>query len=158
MAGRQSTSSTRQHDTRSGRSAVGGTTDKVRRTASQTAETVSRSVSKTADDYIDSARESADSYVNRGKSQAEDAVRSVGRALEAGCQSLEDDGYPGTAGYVRAAASGLHQAADQVDGFDAKSLTGRAERFVREKPIIAMGGLALAGFVLASIMKAPPRR
>lgn len=139
-----------------------GTIEEIGRAAKQTArgtaKTVSRSVSQAADETVQSARSLADDYANRGKSQTEDAIRSIGRALNAGCDSLESDGYPGAAGYVRAAANGLSQAADQVDGFDTRSLTGRAEQFVRDKPLITMGGLALVGFALASIVKAPPRR
>lgn len=127
-------------------------------TASQAAENLSHNASTLASTYIAEARDAANEMADQGKNQAKDVVRSLGRALEAGYQSLEDDGYPGTAGYVRAAAQGLHGAADSVDGFDTRSITQRVEGFVREKPLIAAGGLALAGFILASVVKAPNRR
>ena len=138
--------------------------DKAKAAAQKTAQRAeavaaeaAQSAARVADEAIDNSMQQLNAATRQGQSQVEDLVRSVGRAVEAASSSLEQDGYPGSAGYVRAAANGLSQAADEVDGFDTRSITSRVENFVREKPLIAAGGLALAGFVIASALRAPRR-
>ncbi|CAN0590574.1 unnamed protein product, partial [Laminaria digitata] len=68
------------------------------------------------DDAIKTARDGAAEAAEMGKSQTRKVVSSLGRALEAGGKSLEDDGLTGTAGYVRAAGKGLEDAANEIGG------------------------------------------
>lgn len=145
------------------------TTEKVKETARSSARAAKKSAEKTAsqvvsqaervaDDAIATGRAEADRVINTSKSRAEDVIRSVGRAIEAGSQSLEDDGMRATAGYVRAAATGLNRAADEIDEFDTGGVTGRVESFVRSQPMLTVGALALAGFVLAGALNSKKRR
>lgn len=130
----------------------------AKRTAQDAVDRVATEAEKVADDAIATGRAEADRFVSSGKSQAENVIRSVGRAIEASSQSLEDDGMRATAGYVRAAATGLHRAADEIDEFDTGGVTGRLEGFVRSQPMLTVGVLALAGFVLAGSLNKSKRR
>lgn len=101
----------------------------------------------------DKVRTQAVDAAERGKSSTQKYVRSIGRALEAGSQSLEDDGLAGTAGYVRAAGRGLDGAVEEIGGLDAAGMTDRVEAFVRDRPLLTVGVLALAGFAIATTLK-----
>ncbi|MEM1317055.1 MAG: hypothetical protein AAGF29_02180 [Pseudomonadota bacterium] len=129
---------------------------KVRKSVRSAAAEVSGQAENLAEDTVHLAKTKADEAVRVGQSRTESVVRSLGRAMEAGSRSLAEDGMTGTAGYVRAAADGLNSAADEVDGFEPGRLTSRVEEFVRERPMLTVGALAIAGFALASALK-PPR-
>ena len=122
----------------------------------QSAANLAESVSDQADTIADDAARLASSQVSeiatQGKSKTEHLVRSISRAIEAGSQSLEEDGMPGTAGYVRAAANGLNRAASEVDGFNTSRVGGNFERFIRDRPLLTVGALAIAGFAMASLV------
>ncbi|EFL88625.1 hypothetical protein R2A130_1107 [Ahrensia sp. R2A130] len=133
------------------------TAKKVSRNAKGAAAEVVGQAESLAEEAVSAAKSRADEVVQVGKSRTENVVRSLSRAMEAGSNSLAQDGMTGTAGYVRAAADGLTSAADEVDGFQPGALTHRVENFVRERPMLTVGALALAGFALASALK-PPRK
>jgi ElaB/YqjD/DUF883 family membrane-anchored ribosome-binding protein len=119
-------------------------------------DTASEIGSSLADKAGEAGREAAHTVrdvAERGRSHTQKYVRSIGKALEAGSRSLEDDGFAGTAGYVSAAGRGLEYAADEIKDLNDGGFTERVETFVRDRPIITVGVLALAGFALASTLK-----
>lgn len=121
--------------------------------ASDIGATVADKANKARRDATETVRATAQDAAERGKGETQKFVRSVGRALGAGGRSLEDDGLVGTAGYVRAAGRGLENAADEISGLDAGGLTERIETFVRDRPMVTVGILAIAGFAIASTLK-----
>lgn len=130
----------------------GNSAGKVKQTATQAAEQLADKTERAASDVIKTARSKADEVAAERQSQMESIVRSLGRAIDAGSASLERDGMLGTAGYVRAAARGVDRAADEVDSFNPQNVTARVEHFVREKPLVAAGVLAAAGFAFATFL------
>ncbi|MEL7274390.1 MAG: hypothetical protein AAGK33_13255, partial [Pseudomonadota bacterium] len=122
-------------------------------TSLQAAEKVAQKAETVADDAVQHVAQHAKDFADQGKSRTEHMVRAVGRAFEAGSQSLENDGMTGTASYVRAAAHGLNRAAEEVDGVNTQSMTARVEDFVRQRPMLTVGALAIAGFALAGALK-----
>lgn len=106
-----------------------------------------------AEDAMAGVKSTTKDVAERSKGWTRNTVRSIGRAVDAGGESLERDGMAGTAGYVRAAANGLLQAADSVDDINTTRLTNRAESFVRERPMMSIAALALVGFAVASVLK-----
>lgn len=142
--------------------AVSSTTEKVgnkvKRAGAVAASTVTEKAESIAEEAMNVASARAETVLETGQMQAENLVRSIGRAFEAGSVSLERDGMSGTAGYVRAAANGLKQAANEVDGLEPRNLTSKVENFVRDRPLLTVGALAVAGFVLASTIKARDSR
>lgn len=121
--------------------------------ASDIGATVADKAEKVRRDATQTVRASAQDAAERGKGETQKYVRSIGRALGAGSRSLEDDGLVGTAGYVRAAGRGLENAADEINGLDTGGLTERVESFVRDRPMMTVGLLAVAGFAIASTLK-----
>lgn len=106
-----------------------------------------------AEDAVASVKSTTKDVAEHGKDWTRDAVRSIGRAIDAGGESLERDGMSATAGYVRAAANGLMQAADSVEDVNTTRLTNRAESFVRERPMMSIAALALVGFAVTSVLR-----
>ncbi|MDF2370448.1 MAG: hypothetical protein P1V21_06580 [Rhizobiaceae bacterium] len=125
--------------------------------ASDLGSSVAKHAEKASEDVLNKAMDGARATAEQGKNRTQEMVYSLSRALEAGSKSLEDDGMSGTAGYVRAAGKGLEKAASEVDGLDPDNLTRRLETFVRERPVVTVGILAVAGFALASTLKSTRR-
>lgn len=142
----------------SAREAADSAAARARATARDTAGSVVERVDEVADEAISSVRSRVDQVADEGKSRTREYISTFGRALEAASGSLESDGMSGTAGYVRAAANGLHDAANEVEGFETHALTSRVEDYVRERPMLTMGALALVGFAVASAMSSRNRR
>lgn len=132
--------------------------DTAASTARQTASSFTERVETRAESAVDSVISQVHDRVGAGKQQASGYVSSVGRALHAAGRSLEDDGLNFPASYVRAAANGLEQAANEVDGFDTGSLTANVERQVRGNPMLAVAGMALVGFALTRFIGSSRRR
>lgn len=115
-------------------------------------------VEQRAESAIDGVISNVNERVEAGKGQASGYVSSFGRALQAASQSLEDDGLTLPAGYVRAAANGLDQAANEVDGFDTGSITSNVEYYVRGNPMLAVASMTLVGFALTRLIGSGRRR
>ena len=133
--------------------AVSKKATKTRKKVEKAASAVNRQAETLAEDALDTARTHAVGAAEYGIGQTEDVVRSIGRAFEAGSRSLEADGMAGTAGYARAAANGLMQAAEEVDGVNTSGIADRVENFIRDRPMLTIGALALAGFAFTSSLK-----
>ena len=135
---------------------------KIAGSAASTARSKASSLSDQVEHQAESAVDSVISRVHEGvdasKDQASGYVSSFGRALKAASESLEDDGLTMPASYVRAAANGLDQAANEVDGFDTGSITSNVEHYVRGNPMLAVAGMTLAGFVLTKLIGSSRRR
>ncbi|MEL6750734.1 MAG: hypothetical protein AAFO70_01485 [Pseudomonadota bacterium] len=158
-APRGTASAATSKQTRSAPSKAAAAKRKVAKAASSAAETakqraarLSNAVENEAEGVVDDAISRVHDTVDAGKEQASGYVGAFGRAFEAASDSLDADGMSLPATYVRAAANGLNQAAHEVDGFNTSSLTGNVERYVRGNPMLAVAGLALAGFALANIV------
>ncbi len=132
--------------------------DSAASTARQTASSFTDEVESKAGNTVDSVISQVHDRVDAGKHQASGYVSSFGRALQAAGQSLEDDGMNLPASYIRAAANGLEQAANEVDGFDTGSLTANVERQVRGNPMLAVAGMTLVGFALTRFIGSSTRR
>ena len=131
---------------------------KAAETARTSAERLSSRVESAAGSAVDSALSRVHEQVDERKHQASGYVGAVGRAFQAAGDSLQRDGMGFAANYVHAAANGLEQAADEVEGFNTNALTGNVERYVRGNPMLTVAGLALAGFALANIVGSSRRR
>lgn len=106
----------------------------------------------------------ADKAYREGKAYAEDAVReqrnafksfclSIVRAMRRGGDGLREDGYATVAGLVDDVAARAEEMTDEIDEFDLRSTRERVEDFVRERPVVAYGALALAGFLAANALQ-----
>lgn len=106
----------------------------------------------------------ADKAYEEGKSYAEDAVReqrnafkrfclSIINALRRGGDGLREDGYATVAGLVDDVATRAEEMTEEIDELDLRSTRERVEDFVRERPVMAYGTLALVGFLAANALQ-----
>lgn len=132
--------------------------DTISEAASDFGDTVAQNAERTQNEALKKVAEGTERTVNKGKSFTQDILLSLSRAFEAGSRSLESDGMASTASYARATGKGLETAADEVDGLDSANVAHRVETFVRERPFQTVGLFALAGFTIATVMKASMRK
>lgn len=104
-------------------------------------------------DRLEETRQSADETLRRRREEAENLLKSISDAIDAGSDSLREDGYRATASIVHSAAEAIRSVAGNVHEVQPESYTRRAERFARENPMITMSALALAGFSVAAVLQ-----
>lgn len=144
---------TTRSKTEKAKSMASSVAQSAKETTLQAAEAVGQHAETAAHDAVHHVAQHAQEYADQGKGRTEHFVRAVGCAFEAGSRSLEEDGMTGTASYVRAAAHGLNRAAEEVDSVNTQSMTRHVEDFVKERPMLTVGALAIAGFALAGALK-----
>ena len=106
-----------------------------------------------ASEAIGGARSAVDDELGHEQERAEGFLHALSDAIDAGCESLRDDGYRGTAGLIRPASRVLRSLANDVNRVNPHDYTRYAENFVRDNPMIAMGALAVAGFAFAALLQ-----
>lgn len=84
---------------------------------------------------------------------AADLVQAVADGARAVADQLKDPAAAPVADALRKTGDGLGKAADQLRSQDADELLARGQSYVREHPAVAIGAAALAGFVLARMMR-----
>ena len=126
-------------------------------TARSTAEDMSSRVEGMAEETVDNVLSAAHERIDEAQGTVKSYVGSIGRAFGAASDSLEEDGLNMAATYVRAASNGLRQAAEEVEGVNTHAITGSVERYARSNPMLTVGGMALVGFVLTSILRGSRR-
>lgn len=106
-----------------------------------------------ASEAIGGARAAVDDELEHEQERAGGFLNALGDAIDAGCESLRDDGYRGTAGLIRPVSRVVRSFANDVDRVNPQDYTRQAENFVRDNPMIAMGALAIAGFAFAALLQ-----
>lgn len=106
-----------------------------------------------ASEAIGGARAAVDDELGHEQERAEGFLNALGDAIDAGCESLRDDGYRGTAGLIRPVSRVVRSFANDVNRVNPQDYTRYAENFVRDNPMIAMGALAIAGFAFAALLQ-----
>ncbi|MEM8750641.1 MAG: hypothetical protein AAGF28_10075 [Pseudomonadota bacterium] len=137
--------------------AAGAAAETVTSKTREAVSSATQMAENTADESVRLAADQAQQIARDGQQRTEHVMQAVSRAFAAGSESLERDGMNVSASYVRATADGLQRAATEVDRFDTGRLTGKLEDFVRERPLMTMGALAIAGFALAGSLKRSER-
>lgn len=110
-----------------------------------------------ADRAYEAGKEQARSTVNEQKNAFKQFCMTIVRALRRGSDELRDEGYNTVAGLVDDAANKAEDFTHDVDDFDVRSTTERVEDFVRERPMVAYGALAVAGFLVANTLQSASR-
>lgn len=106
-----------------------------------------------ADKAYEKGRAKAESAVDHQKNAFKQFCQTVVRALRSGGDELRNDGYGTVAGLVDDVAHRAEDLTEEIDDFDPRTVTEHVEDFVRERPMIAYGALALAGFLVANTLQ-----
>lgn len=103
------------------------------------------------------AGEKVNEFAENAKEQATDFTSSVQRAVQASATSLRKDGYGAIADVVETVTGGVRKVDDAISETNPARAGHTAQSLVRDKPLLVFGGLALAGFTIASILQAAGR-
>lgn len=99
------------------------------------------------------ARERAAALANDGKARASDALTGLGKIVADNAPVIDEHLGAKYGDYARTAARQIHEAAAKIDAKDLGEIGDDAREFVRTSPGLAIGMAAVAGFLLARMMR-----
>jgi ElaB/YqjD/DUF883 family membrane-anchored ribosome-binding protein len=132
--------------------------DTVQDVTNDVFETAEEKLGAFADRAYETGRQHAEEAVSEQKNAFKRFILTMVRAMRRGGEELREEGYATVAGVVDDVASKTEEMTDSIDDLDMRSATDRIEDFVRERPLVAYGALALAGFVVANTLQAAASR
>lgn len=98
------------------------------------------------------ARGRAESALREGKDRFAEQVDVIGRALDDAANRLEVE-QRGTASYAGQAAKQIHSVAEYLRDSDPRRMMRDIEGFARRRPEIFIGGMLVAGILLARFLR-----
>jgi len=99
------------------------------------------------------AKEMAYNYANEGKAKASEAISGLGKLVAENAAVIDEKVGAQYGDYARSAGKSMQDAASKLDEKSLDDLGEDAKEFVREKPALAVGIAAAAGFVLARLFR-----
>lgn len=101
----------------------------------------------------DQAGTKAREACEKGKGKAAEAVGSLAKLLEDTAGTVDEKFGKQYGDYARSAATSVSGFATAIDQKELDELAGSARDFVKKSPAVAVGAAAVAGFVLARLLK-----
>lgn len=99
------------------------------------------------------AKDMAYQYARQGKTKASEAISGLGQLVEKSAASIDETIGVQYGNYARSAASSIKDTATKLDSKSLEELGEDARTFVREKPAMAVGLAAAAGYMLARLFR-----
>jgi hypothetical protein len=125
-------------------------------TAGNVAADVGRKSEEAGVRLVRGAREAASRSLEARRNQAETYLVDAGRAIEAAADQLVRDNHQLSAHYLRAVARHSRDIATWVDPGDVRAMVGRAEEFLRERPVVSTVAALTLGFAAMQALRAVP--
>lgn len=110
-------------------------------------ETANKAAAEKVGEHVDAA-------AHRTQEHAVDFIGSLRNAAGAATGQLREDGFTSIANLIDNAAGNIDRVEHRVDGANTADMANSVQEFIRKKPLIAFGGLAVAGFLTAAAMQA----
>jgi hypothetical protein len=104
----------------------------------------------------DRSRARTERIIRENRNFVADYLDSFVEGLAAMARTLEDEGRRDTATQLHRAVGELGRTSERVRGDSLMRLARELEARARERPVIAFGGAALAGFALSRVLKSLP--
>lgn len=104
----------------------------------------------------DRSRQNTERLIRENRNFVADYVDSFAHGLGAMARTLEGEGRSESATQIDRAAGELERASKKVREESLVKTARQAEARARERPLIAFGGAALAGFALSRVLKSRP--
>jgi ElaB/YqjD/DUF883 family membrane-anchored ribosome-binding protein len=104
-------------------------------------------------DWAGEARTKAGELAVQGKSKASEALSGLSRMVTENAPTIDENLGPKYGEYARSASRKLEETAQRLDQKSVEELTEDAREMVRKSPAAAVGLAALAGFLLARILR-----
>jgi ElaB/YqjD/DUF883 family membrane-anchored ribosome-binding protein len=104
-------------------------------------------------DWAGEAKTKAGELAVQGKSKASEALTGLGRLVNENAPTIDDNLGPKYGAYARTASRKLEETAQRLDQKSVEELTEDAREMVRKSPAAAVGLAALAGYLLARLLR-----
>jgi ElaB/YqjD/DUF883 family membrane-anchored ribosome-binding protein len=106
-----------------------------------------------AKDLAAQAKDRAADLAKEGKAKTSDAIASLGKVVSENAGAIDEKLGTRYGDYARTAARSMQETAAKIEAKDLGELGDDAKKFVREKPGLAIGIAAVAGFFLARLFR-----
>jgi gas vesicle protein len=153
------------HKTTSDYSSAGDATERAKESLRETGESIRETGQNTVEQLKEMARETAESWKGQAEHTASEQknrvagkVTDYSAAVRKASEKLKEDHEDGIARYTEAVADKLDEVSGYIRDRNFDDMWEDAENLARKRPEIFLGGMFLAGLVLARFMKAKPRR
>jgi ElaB/YqjD/DUF883 family membrane-anchored ribosome-binding protein len=110
-------------------------------------------LSSSGGEWTAQAKEKAVGYASDGKAKASEAIAGLGKLVADNAGLIDDKVGPKYGDYARTAAQSMQDAAARLDAKELDELAEDAREFVRKSPGMAVGIAAVAGFMLARMLR-----
>jgi hypothetical protein len=102
------------------------------------------------------SRARTERLIRENRNFVADYMDSFIEGIAAMARTLEDEGRRDTATQLQRAVGELERASEKVRGDSLMRLARQLEARARERPMLAFGGAAVAGFALSRVLKSRP--
>lgn len=106
-----------------------------------------------AKDLAAQAKDRAADLAKEGKAKTSDAISNLGKIVSENAGAIDEKLGTRYGDYARTAARSMQETAAKIEAKDLGELGDDAKKFVREKPGLAIGIAAVAGFFLARLFR-----
>jgi len=106
-----------------------------------------------AKDLAGQAKDRAGELANEGKAKTSDALSSLGKIVADNAGTIDEKLGARYGDYARTAARSMQETAAKIEAKDLNELGEDAKEFVRKSPGVAIGLAAVAGFLVARLLK-----
>ena len=106
-----------------------------------------------AKDLAGQAKDRASELANEGKAKTSDALSSLGKIVADNAGTIDEKLGARYGDYARTAARSMQETAAKIEAKDLNELGEDAKEFVRKSPGVAIGLAAVAGFLVARLLK-----
>jgi ElaB/YqjD/DUF883 family membrane-anchored ribosome-binding protein len=110
-------------------------------------------LTSTSGEWTGQARERAAGFANEGKARASGAIAGLGKLVADNAGLIDEKVGTKYGEYARSAAQSMQDAAARLDAKELDELAEDAKEFVRKSPGLAVGIAAVAGFMLARMLR-----
>lgn len=114
---------------------------------------VKSKVGETASDVRSQAADAAKTAATKGKSRATETISGISSAIRDSAGNIDQSVGEGYGDYARTAADKVDSWAEMLDNKDVEELMDDAREFVRQRPAVAIGAAAVAGFALMRLLR-----
>ena len=104
--------------------------------------------------FSSKASDKAREYAGVGKDKASGALSELSHMIEGVADTVAEKLGPQYGDYARKAASAVSGTADSLKNAEVDDLVEGTRKFVREKPMVAIGAAAAVGFLLTRLLRA----
>ncbi len=99
------------------------------------------------------ARTKLNSVIANKKGKAAESIGAVSSAFRTVSQHLRDQNQETIAGYAEKAAANVDRFSGYLQQHDAEDIINEAEDFVRRRPVLVIGSVIAAGFLMARFLR-----